>query len=187
MDFASNYGKKLASFRIKELKGILGCLGLSKQGKKQDLVDKIIALLSTEVSNVRGLTKKNIMSKEEVAGVIDDAYRKLQGAGATSSSIDGGSSLRVNIPVHLDNRICCPCGSSFPNEHMIQMRLQKLLHLFHLHFIVKFVESIVQIRMYNFFCPCCQWLFRCYIYSLHCCCYIKNMSFVLQTLSMSPF
>ncbi|KAL9340660.1 hypothetical protein Peur_066879 [Populus x canadensis] len=38
--------EKLAYFRIKELKDILSLLGLSKQGKKQDLMDRVIGLLS---------------------------------------------------------------------------------------------------------------------------------------------
>ncbi|KAL7259353.1 hypothetical protein ACSBR1_005283 [Camellia fascicularis] len=39
---------KLAKFRIKELKDVLNQLGLSKQGKKQDLVDRILSILSDE-------------------------------------------------------------------------------------------------------------------------------------------
>uniref|UniRef100_A0A2P2MH78 E3 SUMO-protein ligase SIZ1-like isoform X1 n=1 Tax=Rhizophora mucronata TaxID=61149 RepID=A0A2P2MH78_RHIMU len=43
---------KLAYFRIKELKDVLTELGLSKQGKKQDLVGRILAILSDERGNV---------------------------------------------------------------------------------------------------------------------------------------
>ena len=48
MDLVASCKEKLAYFRIKELKDVLTQLGLSKQGKKQDLVDRILALLSDE-------------------------------------------------------------------------------------------------------------------------------------------
>ncbi|GKA51284.1 E3 SUMO-protein ligase SIZ1 isoform X1, partial [Tanacetum coccineum] len=66
--------EKLAHFRIRELKHILTQLGLSKQGKKQDLIDRIIAVLSDE--RVSGMwSKKNAVGKEEVAKLVDDIYR----------------------------------------------------------------------------------------------------------------
>ncbi|KAK6142027.1 hypothetical protein DH2020_013856 [Rehmannia glutinosa] len=71
---------KLAYFRIKELKDVLTQLGLSKQGKKQDLVDRILAILSDE----RGMwAKKNAVGKEGVAKLVDDTYRKMQVSGAS--------------------------------------------------------------------------------------------------------
>lgn len=48
MDLAASCKDKLAFFRIKELKDVLTQLGLAKQGKKQDLVDRILALFSDE-------------------------------------------------------------------------------------------------------------------------------------------
>ncbi|XP_055959736.1 protein disulfide-isomerase 5-1 isoform X3 [Mercurialis annua] len=48
MDLATSCKDKLAYFRIKELKDVLTQLGLSKQGKKQDLVDRILGVLADE-------------------------------------------------------------------------------------------------------------------------------------------
>ncbi|KAL0460228.1 UNVERIFIED_CONTAM: E3 SUMO-protein ligase SIZ1 [Sesamum latifolium] len=73
MDLVASCKDKLAYFRIKELKDVLTQLGLSKQGKKQDLVDRILAILSDE--RVSGLwAKKNAVGKEDVAKLVDDTY-----------------------------------------------------------------------------------------------------------------
>lgn len=48
MDLVSSCKEKLSHFRLKELKDVLTQLGLSKQGKKQDLVDRILSILSDE-------------------------------------------------------------------------------------------------------------------------------------------
>ncbi|RWW15673.1 hypothetical protein BHE74_00002438, partial [Ensete ventricosum] len=94
---------KLAYFRIKELKDVLTQLGLAKQGKKQDLVNRILQLLSDDQgSHVRfsyGIIfllfpktslksvnpssvpksqvwgKRTPFWKDEVAKIIDDIYR----------------------------------------------------------------------------------------------------------------
>lgn len=65
----------MGCFRIKELKGVLAQLGLSKQGNKQALVDRILSLLSDEqVSTTNGSAKKNFIGKNGVAKIIDDSY-----------------------------------------------------------------------------------------------------------------
>ncbi|KAH0465785.1 hypothetical protein IEQ34_005888 [Dendrobium chrysotoxum] len=51
MDLAISCKDKLAYFRIKELKDVLGQLGLAKQGKKQDLMDRILSVISDEQGN----------------------------------------------------------------------------------------------------------------------------------------
>lgn len=48
MDLVTSCKEKLTHFRIKELKDILTQLGLSKQGKKQDLADRILAIISDD-------------------------------------------------------------------------------------------------------------------------------------------
>jgi hypothetical protein len=74
MDLEANCKEKLSYFRIKELKDVLTQLGLSKQGKKQELVDRILTLLSDEQA-ARLLSKKNTVAKEAVAKLVDDTYR----------------------------------------------------------------------------------------------------------------
>ncbi|PPE00972.1 hypothetical protein GOBAR_DD01935 [Gossypium barbadense] len=56
MDLVASCKDKLAYFRIKELKDVLTQLGLSKQGKKQDLVERILGALSDEQALVPGRT-----------------------------------------------------------------------------------------------------------------------------------
>ncbi|KAJ0045808.1 hypothetical protein Pint_06095 [Pistacia integerrima] len=112
MDIMSPQGK-LAYFRIKELKDVLSKLGLPKQGKKQDLVDRISRILPDE-----GLAK-----------IIDDTYRKMQISEATELATSGQTDLglcNVKLETEVEDsinsgvRICCPCRKSFPNELMVQ-------------------------------------------------------------------
>ncbi|WMV32521.1 hypothetical protein MTR67_025906 [Solanum verrucosum] len=117
---------KLAHFRIKELKDVLTQLGLSKQGKKQDLVDRILAILSNE--RVSGMcAKKNSVGKEEVVKLVDGIYRKMQVNGATDLasksqivSDSGNVKLKEEIEDTYQMEIRCLCGSSLQAETMIQ-------------------------------------------------------------------
>nr|2RNO_A Chain A, Putative DNA-binding protein [Oryza sativa Japonica Group] len=78
-DLVSSCKDKLAYFRIKELKDILNQLGLPKQGKKQDLIDRVLALLTDEQGQRHhGWGRKNSLTKEAVAKIVDDTYRKMQ-------------------------------------------------------------------------------------------------------------
>ncbi|XP_043718706.1 E3 SUMO-protein ligase SIZ1-like [Telopea speciosissima] len=137
MDLVSSCKDKLASFRIKELKDVLTQLGLAKQGKKQDLVDRILAVLSDEQVSKTHWAKRNPVGKEGVAKIIDDIYRlipsalparKMQIPGATDLASKGHSGSDVNNmklkeevddSFQLEQKIRCPCGSSLPMESMI--------------------------------------------------------------------
>ncbi|KAF3455036.1 hypothetical protein FNV43_RR05484 [Rhamnella rubrinervis] len=120
--------EKLAYFRIKELKDVLTQLGLSKQGKKQDLVDRILAILSDEqVSKM--WAKKNAVGKEQVAKLVDDTYRKMQVSGATDLASKGqciSDSSNVKIkgeidePYFSDTKVRCLCGNALGAESMIK-------------------------------------------------------------------
>ncbi|KAG2673796.1 hypothetical protein I3760_13G106500 [Carya illinoinensis] len=128
MDLVASCKDKLAYFRIKELKDVLTQLGLSKQGKKQDLVDRILALLSDEqVSKM--WPKKNGVGKELAAKLVDDIFRKMQVSGATDLASNGqGVSDSSNVKVkgelddqfQLDTKIRCLCGNSLESESMIK-------------------------------------------------------------------
>ncbi|PHT35180.1 E3 SUMO-protein ligase SIZ1 [Capsicum baccatum] len=120
---------KLAYFRIKELKDVLTQLSLSKQGKKQDLVDRILATLSDE--RVSGsFSKRNIVGKEDVAKLVDDIYRKMQVSGATGATDLASKSQVVpetnnvkpkeEIADSYHVKVRCVCTSSLQNETMIQ-------------------------------------------------------------------
>ncbi|XP_034687571.1 E3 SUMO-protein ligase SIZ1 isoform X2 [Vitis riparia] len=127
MDLVTSCKDKLAYFRIKELKDVLTQLGLSKQGKKQDLVDRILAILSDEQVS-RMWAKKNAVGKEEVAKLVEDTYRKMQVSGATDLASKGqvlSDSSNVKFKEELedsynDMKIRCPCGSALPNETMLK-------------------------------------------------------------------
>ncbi|XP_027343660.1 E3 SUMO-protein ligase SIZ1-like isoform X3 [Abrus precatorius] len=128
MDLVSSCKEKLQCFRIKELKDVLTQLGLSKQGKKQDLVDRILSILSDEqVSKM--WAKKNAVGKEQVAKFVDDIYRKLQAAGAIDLASKGQgasdcSSLKIKREVddsfQADTKIRCLCGSLLETESLIK-------------------------------------------------------------------
>ncbi|KAK7272125.1 hypothetical protein RJT34_28537 [Clitoria ternatea] len=127
MDLVSSCKEKLQYFRIKELKDVLTQLGLSKQGKKQDLVDRILSIVSDEqVSKM--WSKKNAVGKEQVANLVDDTYRKLQVSGAIDLASKGqGASDSSNLKkketddsLQLDTKIRCLCGSSLETESLIK-------------------------------------------------------------------
>ncbi|XP_043700650.1 E3 SUMO-protein ligase SIZ1-like isoform X2 [Telopea speciosissima] len=126
MDLVSSCKDKLAYFRIKELKDVLTQLGLAKQGKKQDLVDRILAVLSDEQVSKMHWAKRNPVGKDGVAKVIDDIYRKMQIHGATDLASKGQSCSDVKLKeeevdsFQLEMKIRCPCGSSLATESMIQ-------------------------------------------------------------------
>ncbi|MCD7470681.1 SUMO ligase siz1, partial [Datura stramonium] len=142
MDLLTSCKDKMAHFRIKELKDVLTQLGLSKQGKKQDLVDRILAILSDEQGEqqqVSGMcAKKNSVGKEEVAKLVDGIYRKMQVSGATdlaskSQIVSDSNNVKLKqesedtyqmiLPRKKDTcqmKIRCPCGSSLRTETMIQ-------------------------------------------------------------------
>ncbi|XP_055959735.1 protein disulfide-isomerase 5-1 isoform X2 [Mercurialis annua] len=96
MDLATSCKDKLAYFRIKELKDVLTQLGLSKQGKKQDLVDRILGVLADE-QVPKTSTKKTSIGKEEVAKLVDDIYRKMQVSGATDLASKGQGVLESSL------------------------------------------------------------------------------------------
>ncbi|PIA38617.1 hypothetical protein AQUCO_02700085v1 [Aquilegia coerulea] len=130
MDLASVCKDKLAYFRIKELKDVLTQLGLAKQGKKQDLIDRIVAVLSDDqASRSQGWAKRQSIGKEAVAKIIDDTYRKMQKPGATdlASTAHSGSDINngklkeeVDDSFQMDMKVRCPCGNTLPTESMVQ-------------------------------------------------------------------
>lgn len=132
MDLVSSCKDKLQYFRIKELKDVLTQLGFSKQGKKQDLVDRILAFIVDDQAS-KMWVKRPALSKEELARLVDDIYRKMQGSGATdlaskaqctSDSATATITLKpkeeVDDSLHVDTKVRCPCGSSLLTESMIQ-------------------------------------------------------------------
>ncbi|CAL9763236.1 unnamed protein product [Musa acuminata subsp. burmannicoides] len=128
MDFVASCRDKLANFRIKELKDVLTQLGLAKQGKKQDLMDRILALvLDEQVPEPQVWGRRNFVGKGGVAKIIDDTYRKMQIPGATDLASKSYSRTEFNHmkPKEVDSyksemKIRCPCGKSSNSESMIQ-------------------------------------------------------------------
>ncbi|XP_057782685.1 E3 SUMO-protein ligase SIZ1 isoform X2 [Salvia miltiorrhiza] len=125
MDLVASCKEKLTYFRIKELKDVLNQLGLSKQGKKQDLVDRILTILSDE----QGMwAKKNSIGKEGVAKLVDDTYRKMQVSGSTelaskSEAVSDNSNVKLKEEredSYQAEKIRCLCGSTLPTDSMIK-------------------------------------------------------------------
>ncbi|KAJ7980970.1 E3 SUMO-protein ligase SIZ1-like [Quillaja saponaria] len=128
MDLVASCKEKLAYFRIKELKDVLTQLGLSKQGKKQDLVDRILSVLSDD-QVAKTWSKKNAVAKEQVAKLVDETHRKMQISGATDLASKGqgvSDSSTVKIKGEIDDsfqsdtKIRCLCGSLLETEPMIK-------------------------------------------------------------------
>ncbi|KAF0889658.1 hypothetical protein E2562_030139 [Oryza meyeriana var. granulata] len=122
---------KLNHFRIKELKDVLHQLGLPKQGRKQELVDKIIAVLSDQQdqdSKVNSLSNKKMVGKETVAKIVDDIFIKLHGStnavAASRNQTDSGHIVKPkrksDDSAQSDIKVRCPCGYSMVNDSMIK-------------------------------------------------------------------
>ncbi|KAB2050370.1 hypothetical protein ES319_A13G241400v1 [Gossypium barbadense] len=130
MDLVASCKDKLAYFRIKELKDVLTQLGLSKQGKKQDLVERILGALSDE-QVTKMWAKRTPVGKEDVAKLVDDIYRKMQVSGATELASKGqGVSDSSNVKIkgevedtfQPDVKVRCPCGSSSESDDIIRCK-----------------------------------------------------------------
>ncbi|KAH9289358.1 hypothetical protein KI387_033475, partial [Taxus chinensis] len=122
---------KLAFFRLIELKDVLSRLGLAKQGKKQVLLDRIMAMLSDDKgSKSHGWGNKHLIGKDEVAKIIDDIYRKMNGHEASELASKNRNAPSLNVVPRSDaieelvlpesNKTCCPCGNSMDMGSMIQ-------------------------------------------------------------------
>ncbi|XP_074571337.1 E3 SUMO-protein ligase SIZ1-like isoform X2 [Curcuma longa] len=125
MDLLASCRDKLANFRIKELKDVLTQLGLAKQGKKQDLVDRILQLLSDEqVPKSQIWGRRFSLGNEEVAKIIDDIYRKMQVSGATDlaskNNVTGFKQIKPKEEIEDYRSVQCPCRNSMDNESTIQ-------------------------------------------------------------------
>ncbi|KAH9325723.1 hypothetical protein KI387_005901, partial [Taxus chinensis] len=124
---------KLLTFRLIELKDVLGRIGMTKQGKKQVLVNRVMNLLAP--SDLQGSKcnggggKKIAAGREEVARIIDDMFRKMKGCAAKDLATKGRNMPKSLATVDEDKygEICvteaktrCPCGSSVDYDIMIQ-------------------------------------------------------------------
>ncbi|KAI3517273.1 hypothetical protein L1887_16486 [Cichorium endivia] len=122
-DIVPEYKKRMARFRLQELKDVLGQLGLARTGRKQDLMDRILALLSDE-EDIHAPQKNKLIRKEDVTKIIDDTYRKMPHTGAVEP-VTGGNCVSDSSSITpkeeiVDQKIRCPCGSPLKTEFMIQ-------------------------------------------------------------------
>ncbi|KAL8525498.1 hypothetical protein ACS0TY_014929 [Phlomoides rotata] len=164
MDLVARCKDKLTYFRVKELKDVLTHLSLSKQGKKQDLVDRILAVLSDDQGF---LGKKHTFGKDAVAKLVDDTYRKMQVSGAadlaSKSPVISDSSIvkpkeEVLDSYHID-KIRCLCGSPLPTDSMIKCEDCKCNVWQHISCVVipeKPMEGILPSPPEVFYCEICR-------------------------------
>uniref|UniRef100_A0ACD6AR01 Uncharacterized protein n=1 Tax=Avena sativa TaxID=4498 RepID=A0ACD6AR01_AVESA len=117
----------LKRFRLKELKDVLSKLGLPKHGKKQELVDKIIAILSDQqdqASQIDGLPKKMMAGKETVLKIVEDTFRKMRepanAVSASGNQIELGLGVKPDGSAQLDVKVRCLCGNSMATGSMIK-------------------------------------------------------------------
>ncbi|KAK1398471.1 E3 SUMO-protein ligase SIZ1 [Heracleum sosnowskyi] len=167
MDMELSCKDKLAFFRVKELKDVLTHLGLSKQGKKQDLVDRILAIISDE--QVPGMLAR----KEVVAELIDDTYRKMHFSSARSDlepkgkavsdskkAVSDSSSVKRKEPEssYQMEKIRCPCGSSL-QDSLIQCEDSRCNIWQHIGCVIipeKSTEGVVPVPSKTFYCELCR-------------------------------
>lgn len=132
-DLASRCKEKLLTFRIKELKDVLSRVRLARHGRKQVLIERIMALLSPPDQQGYkcngGALNKHTVDMEELAKIIDDIFRKMQGSGAPDLASKAQNVQKSQAIIHDDKynepsipetRTRCPCGSSVDDGTMIQ-------------------------------------------------------------------
>ncbi|CAI0548732.1 unnamed protein product [Linum tenue] len=130
MDLVNSCKEKLAYFRIKELKDVLTQLGLSKQGKKQDLVDRILNVL-LDAQGSKAWPKRGVVGRDEAVKLVDDIYRKMQVSGTDLASkaqcvLDSSNSNTKLVKGEPEDsfpsntKVRCPCGSTLETESMIK-------------------------------------------------------------------
>ncbi|KAM0045138.1 putative chromatin regulator PHD family [Helianthus debilis subsp. tardiflorus] len=169
MDFVMSYKEKLAHFRVKDLKDILTQLGLSKQGKKQDLADRILTIISDD--RVSGMwAKKSAVKKEDVAKLVDDMHRKLQAPGGAADSVSKSqniSNITVDTAVTEEveetvqiEKVRCLCGSTLQADSMIKCEDKKCNVLQHIGCVIipeKPMDGIIHpTRPTTFYCELCR-------------------------------
>ncbi|XP_062230620.1 E3 SUMO-protein ligase SIZ1-like isoform X2 [Phragmites australis] len=168
-DLASTCKDKLAYFRIKELKDILTQLGLPKQGKKQDLADRVLALLSDDQGQRHhGWGRKNALTREVVAKVVDDTYRKMQiqCSPDLASRSHSGSDFNHFRPkekasdfYHAETKVRCLCSSTMPNDTMIKCEDDKCQVWQHMSCVLipdKPTEGVGADVPLHFYCELCR-------------------------------
>ncbi|KAL5202577.1 hypothetical protein ABZP36_013529 [Zizania latifolia] len=169
-DLVTSCKDKLAYFRIKELKDILNQLGLPKQGKKQDLIDRVLSLLSDEQGQRHhGWGRKNTFSKEEVAKIVDDTYsRKMQihCAPDLATRSHSGSDFNHFKPkeeaydsFQPATKVRCLCSGTMINDSMIQCEDQRCQVWQHMSCVLipdKPVEGVSPEVPPHFFCELCR-------------------------------
>ncbi|KAJ4786238.1 hypothetical protein LUZ62_037484 [Rhynchospora pubera] len=169
MDLVASCREKLQYFRIKELKDVLTQLHLAKQGKKQDLVDRILTLVSDD-SGAPRWGRRNSIGKEAVAKIIDDTYRKLQVHGAPEFATRSHSSSdftnhyvrpkeEVEGPPPQTERVRCLCGNTYETDSMIKCEDVKCQVWQHLSCVIipdKPIEGVRPEIPQNFYCESCR-------------------------------
>nr|XP_043613532.1 E3 SUMO-protein ligase SIZ1-like isoform X2 [Erigeron canadensis] len=143
-DLVPECKKKLARFRIQELKDVLSHLGVPKTGRKQDLMDRILALLSDE-GGTHGAQKNRLIRKDEVANIINETHKKMSHM-LPNDTVTGGrsvsdSSITATKEETVDQKMRCPCGSPLKTEFMIQCADSHCQVLQHISCVIIPVES----------------------------------------------
>ncbi|XP_026433698.1 E3 SUMO-protein ligase SIZ1-like [Papaver somniferum] len=164
MDLVLSCKEKLGCFRVKELKDVLTHLGLGNQGRKQELLERILAAITDEQVTK---SKKNSIGREGIAKIIEATYRKMQASRATDLASKGQSDLSFDAAKFkdqvvdsrkIDIKVQCPCGSSLQTESMIQCedpRCQVWQHIGCVILPDKPMERVPPIPP-QFFCEICR-------------------------------
>lgn len=161
---------KLKHFRLKELKDVVYKIGLPKHGKKQELVDKIVAILSDQqdqASKIDGLPNKLMVGKETVVKIVEDTFRKMRepanAVSASGNQNELGYSVmpmkNTDVSAQLDIKVRCPCGNSMATGSMIQCDHPRCNVWQHIDCVImpeKTADTAPQELPSSFYCEMCR-------------------------------
>ncbi|XP_076910459.1 E3 SUMO-protein ligase SIZ1-like [Bidens hawaiensis] len=168
MDLVTSYKEKMALFRVKDLKDILSELGISKQGKKQDLVERILAIISDDRVSGMWSKKKSNVKKQDVTQLVDGVHRKLQASGSTELASKSQNVSNVTADTisneevedsHPIEKVRCPCGIVLQTESMIKCEDKKCNVWQHVGCVIipeKPMEAIQPTPPTTFYCQLCR-------------------------------
>ncbi|KAL4575173.1 hypothetical protein LXL04_022015 [Taraxacum kok-saghyz] len=174
-DIVPEYKKRMARFRIQELKDVLAQLGLPRTGRKQKVVNCYITFFFSRfllffllilflLPDTNCPQKNKPIQKEDVTKIIDETYRNMPHSGpiepitgGNSNCVSDTSSIKPKKEI-MDQKIRCPCGSRLKTEFMIQCSDPQCHVLQHIPCVIIPLESTEEVPFLSsqHYCEICR-------------------------------